>query len=1166
MALVWCRLAPVWLVMMGVVGPGWPNAAGNAFAEPGWAARPIGATYERDDIDRSAAQRHWAVVESSRCVSFNSVDPFSASSALQPGRFRLVPPPGGDEVPVKSVSMRALLMFAPLQWDDLRSAYRAFLHLAAPLAPGAEHSLLVAGLNTSWALQPITLPVAFDPSGLSENIRINQIGFPPDRPQKRAWLGQYAGSDARGTNVAVEFTAAVGIAPVFRVLDATTGRPVLSDRAATAAGQAAANMTGQGLWVLDFSDLSSTGWYRLEVSGVGVSHVFQVGPRVFDQISAAAHRGAYHARCGCGLTRNLTRFTRAQCHMHDGAVMPTDPLPPWFAAKFNLTSKDMFPERQRPPGTVTDAAGGHHDAGDYSKYTVSGSMFVGYTLLAYQNSTVAAKLRRDDGQIPEAQNGIPDILDELKWELDWLEGMADPSDGGAYCIVKPNGTVDGWYQKGMPDEPHNDDRVVLPKDTTCTGMLAGSMALAARSAVMRAHYPAVDTARWLAIAEAAWAFLVNNGDKPALCYQAYGCGVTTGPGSGCNRSGSDTDMSHHTRVWAASQLYLATGNATYHRYFLLEHCPHYRHYTWEPLPYGENSGGGYTLSTMAYGLERHSPGTTLRGAAVALDPDMAAACLDELRFAAEFRLNTTQPAFGLMMPDQAIRFRQYGWFFPQAISYTLLIAAAANAVDGRDQQIVQAVHTTWDYLLGANPGGHSLFTGFGAQRMRSIVDQDSVNDGIDPPVPGIPVGLASGPSWLGQYGRAEGVIWPAYATYPILAHQFDGFNVNREFTVQMLAFSMVTSSYFASTPAQMTTWGAEQNLAPVITAVHTNTTYGHVPLSAQFSVDAFDPNPGGYLSKVVWEFESVEDRSAQSQSQADRPVHTFRAPYRTQAVGVTVTSSFGKDTFMRSAPISTTPASYPFRPAPAVVDQHTMAILRPSTRADGMVLRNPHSAHDGPIAGVRTVTSGAPALDDSNLLWMANRSGFAVRFTDANDSLTFVLPARTFASGLGPMGGGTLSIALKLYVTGSGQGDGEPIGWGHKGNGFGRNILAGVYQSYERGFAWSAGEWDRPPDGASINLRSPAIPAHGKVDTILSAANLSNAMPFGAWYQLEFALTPHGSVFFVNGVALARSPYCTFFDPTATLNFTLGGFDGWVDDVALSNVTRAQRVRKQHRT
>ena len=44
----------------------------------------------------------------------------------------------------------------------------------------------------------------------------------------------------------------------------------------------------------------------------------------------------------------------------DGGIMPTNPLPDWFARQFNLTSEDMFPEAQRPAGTVAAASGGHH--------------------------------------------------------------------------------------------------------------------------------------------------------------------------------------------------------------------------------------------------------------------------------------------------------------------------------------------------------------------------------------------------------------------------------------------------------------------------------------------------------------------------------------------------------------------------------------------------------------------------------------------------------------------------------------------------------------------------------------------------------------------------------------------------------------------------------------
>ena len=272
---------------------------------------------------------------------------------------------------------------------------------AQPLASGAWR-LTAVGLNATWNTQPISRALSFNGSALNTNIRLNQVGFLPLQP-KRAWLGQYAGRGSAGTNRPVNFSTASG-APTFEVLNDTDNQKVvLTGTATLSSPESAFNLTGQELWQMDFTQLTIPGWYRVRVAGVGVGHGFQVSSRVYDQIAAAAHRGAYHARCGCALSSNLTRFSRGVCHRHDGTVMPTKPLPAWFAKKFNLTSEDMFPETQRAAGTTVNAAHGHHDAGDYSKYTVSGSMFVAVTLLAYENATLAARLSRDDGQIPEAQ-------------------------------------------------------------------------------------------------------------------------------------------------------------------------------------------------------------------------------------------------------------------------------------------------------------------------------------------------------------------------------------------------------------------------------------------------------------------------------------------------------------------------------------------------------------------------------------------------------------------------------------------------------------------------------------------------------------------------------------------------------------------------------------------
>ena len=140
--------------------------------------------------------------------------------------------------------------------------------------------------------------------------------------------------------------------------------------------------------------------------------------------------------------------------------------------------------------------------------------------------------------------------------------------------------------------------------------------------------------------------------------------MTTGPQSGCNKSMADVDNSHHTRVFAAAGLWKASGNESYHKYFLVEHCPHYRHYNWQPLPTGENSGGGYTLATMSYGLIKAAAGAN-PVLPLPVDDTMFDACTSELRYAAAFLLNTTTAAYDLMIPNQALSFRAYGWFFPQ---------------------------------------------------------------------------------------------------------------------------------------------------------------------------------------------------------------------------------------------------------------------------------------------------------------------------------------------------------------------------------------------------------------------------------------------------------------------------------------------------------------------
>ena len=85
---------------------------------------------------------------------------------------------------------------------------------------------------------------------------------------------------------------------------------------------------------------------------------------------------------------------------------------------------------KRPAGTIISSPKGWYDAGDYNKYIVNSGFTLGLILQSYQ-------LHQDrfnslNLQIQESDNKIPDILDEMMYNLEWMLTMQDPTDGGVY--------------------------------------------------------------------------------------------------------------------------------------------------------------------------------------------------------------------------------------------------------------------------------------------------------------------------------------------------------------------------------------------------------------------------------------------------------------------------------------------------------------------------------------------------------------------------------------------------------------------------------------------------------------------------------------------------------------------------------------------------------------
>ena len=188
--------------------------------------------------------------------------------------------------------------------------------------------------------------------------------------------------------------------------------------------------------------------------------------------------GLYHQRCGANLGLPYTRFAHAACHVAPASIpMPASSFgfswttisnyavtinsdnPPQIAPFLTSPQEDLFPYINQ--GTI-DTSGGHHDAGDYSKYTINSASLVHYLMFEVDSLPGVASL--DNLGIAESGDGISDVMQEAKWESDYLAKLQD-ADGGFYFLVYP---VDREYESNVTPE-NGDPQVVWPKDHLCYG-------------------------------------------------------------------------------------------------------------------------------------------------------------------------------------------------------------------------------------------------------------------------------------------------------------------------------------------------------------------------------------------------------------------------------------------------------------------------------------------------------------------------------------------------------------------------------------------------------------------------------------------------------------------------------------------------------------------------
>jgi endoglucanase len=434
--------------------------------------------------------------------------------------------------------------------------------------------------------------------------------------------------------------------------------------------------SGDDVQVADFSSWKTPGKdYTLWVSGEG-SHPFDIGKDVYKKLKYDALAYFYQTRSGIEIKMPYAggkQWTHAAGHV---GVAP------------NKGDKSVPCLKDSGCDYKLDVTGGWYDAGDQGKYVVNGGIAT-WTLM---NQYERAVERGTDGEfkdgkmnIPEHKNKIPDLLDEARWELEFMLKMQVPDGQPKAGMVHHKVHDIAWTALGTRPEKDDQPRFLWPPSTAATLNLAATAAQCAR---VFEKLDKAFSARCLAAAEKAWAAAVAN---PTV--YAGTSAVGGGPYDDANVSDEF--------YWAAAELFITTKRDVYKAF--LEKSPHYK-----KIPVMQGSDG------LPSAFDWGNVGA-LGTISLALVPNLLPPKeIDDFRVAVE----TAADTFQALVAEQGYRLpfkpsaKGYPWGSNSSILNNAIILALANDFSGEAKYLAAAAEGM-NYVLGRNPLDKSYVTGYG---------------------------------------------------------------------------------------------------------------------------------------------------------------------------------------------------------------------------------------------------------------------------------------------------------------------------------------------------------------------------------------------------------------------------------------------------------------------
>lgn len=459
----------------------------------------------------------------------------------------------------------------------------------------------------------------------------------------------------------------------FQLICAETQHSIFDGTASTAIEDLS---SGGQVYQIDFSDVTTPGRYYILAGNGEKSHTFQICDDVYQELKHDLAKAFYYQRCGCPLiSEHAGVYTHAACH-----TAPAIFLEDYIAQTSDPASFDM--------------AGGWHDAGDFGRYTSAGAVALAHLLYAYELFPEKLQMHLN---IPESGNGLPDILNECLYELQWMMKMQAPS-GGCYHKLTSFNHADFI----MPEEDHA-KMLIYPVSSMATADFAAVMSLASR--VYSDLMPGFSKEA-LNAARRAWDWLETN---------PY-TGFRNPEGSNTGEYDDECDLDE--RLWASAEL-LRTDKANTEGYFkrLLE----YSKADLGKTDFGWTDVSGFATLTVLF-----DPAHSARE----LEADY-----QRILFAEADRLCRLQASsgYGLAMAPE-----DFVWGSNMVVCNRAMLLILASLLSQGDlaQKYRDGALNQLHYLLGRNALDISYVTGFGENAFKNPHNRPTFADGIDLPMPG----------------------------------------------------------------------------------------------------------------------------------------------------------------------------------------------------------------------------------------------------------------------------------------------------------------------------------------------------------------------------------------------------------------------------------------------